>query len=107
MRKRVCSQAKFNWSAEISMTRARLLRESLCFTMIRLLRLARWTRLRWHIGKQARRRKQIDCRTSYASDTRITRGVEAASLFRAALLVLPGRCEDASHSKALRAKIHR
>src|SRR4029450_3851167 len=72
MRKHAYWQAKCNWNAEISMTLAKLLRESLCFTMIRPSLHARWTRRRWPFGKQAKPRKQTGCRTSYANDIRIT-----------------------------------
>src|SRR6266478_6273126 len=72
MRKHAYWQAKCNWNAEISMMLAKLLRELLCFTMIRPSLRARWTRRHWRIGKQAKPRKQTGCRTSCASDIRIT-----------------------------------
>src|SRR5436305_7582455 len=72
MRKHAYWQEKCSWNAEISMMLARLLREWLCFTMIRPSLRARWTRRRWRIDKQAKPRKQTGCRTSYASDIRIT-----------------------------------
>src|ERR1700730_14553462 len=72
MPKRGCSRAKSSWSAEISMTRVRLLKESLCFTMIRPSPLAHWIKLRWHIGKQAKPTKPIGCHASCASDIQIT-----------------------------------
>jgi hypothetical protein len=54
------------------MTLARLLRVSLCFTMIQLLLLALWTKLRWHIGKLAKPTKQIDWPGSCMKDTQTT-----------------------------------
>src|SRR5205809_1251539 len=72
MPKRVCSPAKSSWSAEISMTRAKHLRESLSFMMIRPSLLAPWTKPPWHIGKLGKPRKPIVSRASYGSDTRIT-----------------------------------
>src|SRR2546430_9591900 len=75
MLKRVSLRARFNWSAGISMTLARLLRVSRCFTMIQLLLLALWTKLRWHIGKLAKPTKQIGSPGSCTKDTQITQAV--------------------------------
>src|SRR5438552_15688418 len=72
MRKHACWQEKCSWNAESSMTPAKRLRESLCFTMTRPLLRAHWTRHRRRIGKQAKQRKQTGCRTNYTSDIRIT-----------------------------------
>src|SRR6266487_5343235 len=72
MPKRVCSQAKFSWSAEISMTPAKRLKELLSFTMIQPSLLAHWTKPQSRIGKPAKWRKQTGCRASYGHDTRIT-----------------------------------
>src|SRR5437879_13762863 len=72
MRRRGCWQAKSSWSAETSMTPAKLLRELLCFTTIQPSLPAHWTKPRWHIGKQATPRKRIACRASCGSDIRIT-----------------------------------
>src|SRR5437867_13018455 len=72
MRKHACWQEMCSWNAESSMTPAKRLRESLCFTMTRPLLRARWTRRRRRIGKQAKPRKQTGCRTNYTSDIRIT-----------------------------------
>src|SRR6266704_6586665 len=92
MPKRVCWRAKSNWSAEISMTLARLLRVSLCFTMIQLLLLALWTKLRWHIGKLAKPTKQIGWPGSCMKDTQITRAVRSRLLCAGAALLW-----DAAH----------
>src|SRR5437867_12901575 len=80
MPKRVCWRGKSNWSAEISMTLARLLRVSLCFTMIQLLLLALWTKLRWHIGKLAKPTKQIGSPGSCTKDSQITQAVRSTFL---------------------------
>src|SRR5438093_4415600 len=72
MRKRACWQEKCSWNAESSMTPAKPLREWRCFTMIRPSLRAHWTRRRWRIDKQAKPRKPTGCRTSCASDIRIT-----------------------------------
>src|SRR5437870_8834974 len=72
MRKHACWQAKSNWSAETLMTRARLLKELLCFTTIRPSLLAHWTKPRWHIGKPAKPKRPIGSRASYANATQIT-----------------------------------
>src|SRR6266571_987907 len=87
MPKRVCWREKSNWSAEISMTLARLLRVSLCSTMIQLLLLALWTKLRWHIGKLAKPRKQIGWPGSCTKDTQITRAVRSRLLCAGAALL--------------------
>src|SRR5438094_9122492 len=80
MPKRVCWRGKSNWSAEISLTLARLLRVSRCFTMIQLLLLALWTKLRWHIGKLAKPTKQIGSPGSCTKDTQITQAVRSTLL---------------------------
>src|SRR6266481_47128 len=54
------------------MTQAKLLRESLCFTMILPYLLVPSTKPHWHIDKPAKWRKQIGCHVNYASDTRTT-----------------------------------
>src|SRR5712691_1075361 len=76
MLKRVSWRARSNWSAGISMTLARLLRVSRCFTMIQLLLLARWTKRPWHIGKLAKPRKQIGWPGSCTNDIPITPAVD-------------------------------
>src|SRR5205807_3202722 len=81
MPRRVCWQAKSSWSAEISMTQAKRLKESRCFTTIQRSLPAHWTEPRWHIGKQATPRKRIACRASCGSDIRIT-PVDKSSLVR-------------------------
>src|SRR6266513_5581704 len=72
MRKRVCSQAKSSWNAEILIVPAKPLRGSLYFMTIRPSLRGRWTRQRWLIDKQAMSRKQTGCRTSCTNDIRIT-----------------------------------
>src|SRR5438094_3885788 len=79
MPKHACSQAKCSWSAEISMMPAKHLKESLFFTMILPSRLAHWTKLRWHIGKRAKPRKQTGYRGNYTSATRITPAGECSA----------------------------
>src|SRR2546429_9484402 len=80
MLKRVSLRARFNWSAGISMTLARLLRVSRCSTMIQLLPLALWTKLRWHIGKLAKPTKQIGWPGSCTKDTQITQAARTTLL---------------------------
>src|SRR2546427_739499 len=72
MPKRVCLRAKSSWSAEIAMTPAKRLKVLLSFTTTRQSLLAPWTKPPWHIGKQAKWRKQTGCHASYANATRIT-----------------------------------
>src|SRR5438876_10402511 len=72
MQRRVCWQAKSSWSGEISMTQAKRLKESRCFTTIQRSLPAHWTKPCWHIGKQATPRKRIAYRASCGSDIRIT-----------------------------------
>src|SRR2546425_11346802 len=83
MQRRVCWQAKSSWSGEISMTQAKRLKESRCFTTIQRSLPAHWTKPRWHIGKQATPRKRIAYRASCASDIRIT-PMDNSSLLRLA-----------------------
>src|SRR5256885_9167370 len=91
MLKRVSLRARFNWSAGISMTLARLLRVSRCSTMIQLLPLALWTKLRWHIGKLAKPTKQIGWPGSCTKDTQITQAVWSTFLRVGACAFVGGR----------------
>src|SRR5438552_7679724 len=90
MQRRVCWQAKSSWSGEISMTQAKRLKESRCFTTIQRSLPAHWTKPCWHIGKQATPRKRIAYRASCGSDIRIT-PVDNSSLCDWRIMAAPGR----------------
>src|SRR6266498_158824 len=80
MLKRDCWQARSNWSAEISMARARLSWALLCSMMIRPLLLAHWTKRHPRISGLAEARKQIGCPGSCARDIPITPAVDSMSV---------------------------
>src|SRR6266705_4273518 len=81
MLRRVYYRVTSNWSAEISLLRARLSWVSLCFTMIPPSLLAHWIKPHRHINVLAKSMRQIVCPGNCANDIRITPEVRSTFSF--------------------------
>src|SRR4030095_6760140 len=81
MLRRVYWRVTSNWSAEISMMRARLSWVSLCFTMIQPLLLAHWIKPHRHINVLAKPMRQLGCPGNCPNDIGITPEVRSTFSF--------------------------
>src|SRR4029453_5592385 len=101
MLKRDCWRARFNWSAEILMTRARLSWALLCSMMIQPLHRVHWTKRHRPTSGLARTRKQIGLPGSCTRDIPITPAVRFESSAGSRLLHQPREMQRAGFANTV------